>query len=289
MNEYERFIESYKLIFDHFKNMENRYHTWMNYYSLFNGALLVAYCTILVSTGRIVEVGGTIKEQIGDAELKVLQLDCTYWVVLLLIALLGCAAAYSWYLSIVGHCRWLDNWRLALKKNNFPPDHTLYIQNEKVMYTCGGKPVLPRFYSTAEITKLFILFVLFAWLLICVYSWMNCTGYKVNILFCFLIGGSLFLLLLLVERIFGHYLFGSDMTNFRFDENGENIESHVSNSNMRIDLFVMLFLSLLLIGYMQTEMLEKKECKYGITVNNNVGCVDSKDSTSAKIHAIPFT
>lgn len=270
MNEYERFFESYKLVFEHFKNMENRYHTWMNYYSLFNGALLVAYCSILVSTGRIMEVGGTIKEQVGDAELKVLQLDCTYWAVLLLIALLGCTAAYFWYLSIVGHCRWLDNWRSALKKFNFPPDHTLYIQSEKVVYNCVGKPVLSRFYSTTKVTKLFILFVLFAWLLICVYSWMNYMSYEVDILLCFLLGGCLFFFLLLIESFWGHYLFGSDMTNFRFGENGESIESHVNNNNMRNGLYIMLFLSLLLIGYIQTAMLEKKEYKYVIIVNNNI-------------------
>lgn len=60
MDEEQRRLEHYKLIFAHFNRMEQRYHTWMNYYSLFNGALLVAYCTILVSTGKIVEVEGNI-------------------------------------------------------------------------------------------------------------------------------------------------------------------------------------------------------------------------------------
>ena len=54
--EQRRRLKRYKLIFAHFNRMEQRYHTWMNYYSLFNGALLVAYCTILVSTGKIVEI-----------------------------------------------------------------------------------------------------------------------------------------------------------------------------------------------------------------------------------------
>lgn len=45
------------IAYDQFKEMEKRYHTWMNYYSLFNGALLVAYCTILVSTGQVIEMG----------------------------------------------------------------------------------------------------------------------------------------------------------------------------------------------------------------------------------------
>lgn len=58
MDEEQRRLKRYKLMFARFNWMEQRYHTWMNYYSLFNGALLVAYCTILVSTGKIVEVEG---------------------------------------------------------------------------------------------------------------------------------------------------------------------------------------------------------------------------------------
>ena len=60
MDEEQRRLKRYKLMFARFNWMEQRYHTWMNYYSLFNGALLVAYCTILVSTGKIVEVEGNI-------------------------------------------------------------------------------------------------------------------------------------------------------------------------------------------------------------------------------------
>lgn len=52
MDEEQRRLKRYKLMFARFNWMEQRYHTWMNYYSLFNGALLVAYCTILVSTGK---------------------------------------------------------------------------------------------------------------------------------------------------------------------------------------------------------------------------------------------
>ena len=49
MDEEQRKLEHYKLIFAHFSWIEQRYHIWMNYYSLFDGALLVAYCTILAS------------------------------------------------------------------------------------------------------------------------------------------------------------------------------------------------------------------------------------------------
>jgi len=63
MDEEQRKLEHYKLIFAHFSWIEQRYHIWMNYYSLFDGALLVAYCTILASTGKIVEMEGNISNK----------------------------------------------------------------------------------------------------------------------------------------------------------------------------------------------------------------------------------
>lgn len=273
MDEYERFVEYYRLIFEHFKNMENRYHTWMNYYSLFNGALLVAYCTILVSTGRILEVGGTIKEQIGDVELKSLQLDCTYWAVLMLVSLLGSVASYFWYLSIIGHCSWLDNWRKILKDCNFQPNNTIYAKNEHIMHTCSGKPVLPGFYSTAFITKLFILFVLLSWLLISVYSWMNYENYEMDILYCFVVSCGLFFFLLFIDKSVGHYLFGSDMSDFILGGTGMKIKSSFYRFNVWKDLFLILFLAFSLIGYMRNDNLIKKGRGYGIVINTNMGCV----------------
>ena len=119
-----------EIIYDQFKEMENRYHTWMNYYSLFNGALLVAYCTILVSTGQVIELGGGISTDNGiTGNAKLFQLECTYWNILALIAFLGCIASYCWYLSAIGH-----------------------------------------YHSTFKITKRFIIAVLFAWLCVFIYS-----------------------------------------------------------------------------------------------------------------------
>ena len=117
MDEEQRRLEHYKLIFAHFNRMEQRYHTWMNYYSLFNGALLVAYCTILVSTGKIVEVEGNISNnEFTNLGAKLFYLNCTYWDILAIIAILGVIASYCWYLSMIGHRSWLKNWREILKK-----------------------------------------------------------------------------------------------------------------------------------------------------------------------------
>ena len=109
-------------MFARFNWMEQRYHTWMNYYSLFNGALLVAYCTILVSTGKIVEMEGNISNN-GFTNLgaKLFYLNCTYWDILAIIAILGVIASYCWYLSMIGHRSWLKNWREILKKERNMP------------------------------------------------------------------------------------------------------------------------------------------------------------------------
>ena len=97
--------------------MENQYHTWMNYYSLFNGALLVAYCTILVSTGQVIEMGGGISSENGiTGNARLFQLECTYWNILTLISFLGCIASYCWYLSAIGHYHWIGRWRKILMK-----------------------------------------------------------------------------------------------------------------------------------------------------------------------------
>ncbi len=39
---YHKAIETYW-------NYVNRYHTWMNYYALFNGVLFVGFCTLLTA------------------------------------------------------------------------------------------------------------------------------------------------------------------------------------------------------------------------------------------------
>ena len=49
MDEEQRRLKRYKLMFARFNWMEQRYHTWMNYYSLFNGAFT---CCILYNIGE---------------------------------------------------------------------------------------------------------------------------------------------------------------------------------------------------------------------------------------------
>ena len=46
---YEKAIEAY------WKHVD-RYHTWMNYYAIFNGALFVGFCTLYTATSYIFTV-----------------------------------------------------------------------------------------------------------------------------------------------------------------------------------------------------------------------------------------
>lgn len=153
-------MDDLEFIYKQFQSMEKRYHTWMNYYSLFNGALLVAYCTILVSTGKV------IKEVCGN---ETYTLNCTYWGFLFIIALLGVIASYCWYLSMIGHNKWLNSWRTKLQDEKPEIMKSISGENLKLIKVCE-KQVLPCFYSTAEITKFFIFAVLTAWSIMVFYT-----------------------------------------------------------------------------------------------------------------------
>ena len=154
------------IAYDQFKEMEKRYHTWMNYYSLFNGALLVAYCTILVSTGQVIEMGGAISTENGlTGNVRLFQLECTYWNILALIALLGCFASYCWYLSAIGHYHWIERWRkILMEQDNYPK---LDFSDVEICNICNKSK---HYHSTFKITKTFIFVVLFAWLCVLIYS-----------------------------------------------------------------------------------------------------------------------
>lgn len=173
--------ETYKLIFEHFKLMEHRYHTWMNYYSLFNGALLVAYCTILVSVGKIVEKSSYAMPMEDHADGRVLfSLDCTYWEFLMLIATLGVIASICWLRSMQGHTAWLENWRNALKNVGYEFDWTIYVDAGKCLDVSDEKLVNNlKLYSTAKITTVFIISVMLAWILAGIYAIIN--SFSINL------------------------------------------------------------------------------------------------------------
>lgn len=167
-------LERYRLIFEHFRQMEQRYHTWMNYYSLFNGALLVAYCTILVSTGRIVEKASYVMplESNYTKGRELFSLECTYWEFLVLIAALGILASYCWLRSMQGHRAWLGSWRNALRNEGREFDHSIYVNANADLNGVDDQRIINRLplYSTAKITIVFIRGVIASWIFAGIYA-----------------------------------------------------------------------------------------------------------------------
>lgn len=205
--------DRYRVIAEHFKEMEQRYHTWMNYYSLFNGALLVAYCTILVSTGKIVEMGGEKVQDDVSLASTVYWMNCTYWYVLFVIACLGGVAAYCWYLSAIGHQAWLNNWRRHLHnmRKDFDCELAGIGESQTCFLLCRGRSLL-HFHSTYRITKFFICCVLFVWIYMAIYSYFDVVHDKHQCIPCSMfLAFSITLILIVLERIL-HVFFGSDVS-----------------------------------------------------------------------------
>lgn len=199
--------EESQLVREQFKAMENRYHTWMNYYSLFNGALLVAYCTLLVSTGWVIQQQFSCK--------TTYKLECGYWDFLIMIAFLGIVASYCWLLSMIGHNHWLNNWRQKLQgrypniMNDISVEDSLVSQLSNIC----GKRVLPGFYSTAKITQIFIWTVITAWIMIFIYSISKYIKCDFSI-FCIGIISLIIAWILCIFRHIIHYILGSNLNRF---------------------------------------------------------------------------
>ena len=80
------------MVYSLFKDTEDRYLKWMNYYSLFNGALLVAYYSIFQLLSNETQEFANNCAEISNSN---------HWNILALIAILGCVASYCWYLSTI--------------------------------------------------------------------------------------------------------------------------------------------------------------------------------------------
>ncbi|MBQ3610107.1 MAG: hypothetical protein IJA03_08720 [Bacteroidaceae bacterium] len=202
------------IAYDQFKEMEKRYHTWMNYYSLFNGALLVAYCTILVSTGQVIEMGGGISTENGiTGNARLFQLECTYWNILSLIAVLGCVASYCWYLSAIGHYHWIGRWRKVLmKQENYPK---LDFRDVEI---CNFTNRAMHYHSTFKITKFFIFIVLLSWIFVC-YSSITIDNFQVDC--CKIIKVSCIGIGLCLSELLMHLFVGSDFSIFNQKTKGD--------------------------------------------------------------------
>lgn len=224
-----------EVVYGQFKEMERRYHTWMNYYSLFNGALLVAYCTILVSTGQIIEMGGGFSNEELTGNAKSFQLECTYWNILALIAFLGCIASYCWYLSAIGHYYWIGRWRKVLMEQmNYPK---LDFNDVKISPCCDRAA---HFHSTFRVTIGFIVFVLSAWIVVAYCSIFDheftMKSDKLLIL--------LFVIFLIALEFIIHLLTGSDLSEYSQIQNKKGLWCIIYEGifkNLNATIFILLY------------------------------------------------
>lgn len=182
---YEKAIEAY------WKHVD-RYHTWMNYYSLFNGALFVGYCTLLTATTKIslakesnCEVSGTINNimntDIGN-NILYLSISNNYTNLSFIICVLGLISSISWLLSLKGHNTWTKNWMNQIQYYEGANVYTVIIASPSELALKSEKKdsidANPKWFkkkdyyraiSTTKITELFIYTVIFGWLSLMLY------------------------------------------------------------------------------------------------------------------------
>lgn len=142
---YEKAIEAYW-------NHVDRYHTWMNYYAIFNGALFVGFCTLLTATTKI-----------STENYLCYSLSNDYKPVYIVLSILGLISSMSWYLSIKGHEKWERSWMSIIEKYEFKDVYRLIIAEKSDIVMEGIVPHYFKAYSTHKITKLFVASVIISW------------------------------------------------------------------------------------------------------------------------------
>lgn len=163
---YEKAIEAY------WKHVD-RYHTWMNYYALFNGALFVGFCTLLTATTKI-------SEKCEDSNATIC-LENDYGFLQIILCIIGLVSAIAWYCSILGHEKWEGNWMNIVL---FYEDIDVYkilmvssgdmenLQEESSHRLIHGEKF--KAYSTHKITKLFVFCIAIGWSLVILFSLCPC-------------------------------------------------------------------------------------------------------------------
>ena len=130
VNDYDKAISAYQF-------QVERYHTWMNYYSLFHGALLVALYSL-----------------INEKECY-----CNNNYLSLIICLLGYIASLCWLGTVIGNAKWIKRWLDVIKEYEK--------ENDKFsIYIKSGKDIEKEntFLSTQKIMIFFVSFVCLSWI-----------------------------------------------------------------------------------------------------------------------------
>ena len=174
-NNCEKFL--YQKAIDAYWNHVNRYHTWMNYYALFNGALFVGFCTLLTATT-------TIKADSASQW----NLENNYTFLQFTVCIIGLVSSCAWLASISGHEKWEKNWMNIIESFETAPLYRLivcgkddfllkkdYDNHEWNNETTKDGKVLEKgdkfkAYSTHTITKIFVWSIIIGWIICFCYS-----------------------------------------------------------------------------------------------------------------------
>lgn len=172
--EQRRFM--YQKVIEAYQYHVNRYHTWMNYYALFNGALLVAFCMLLCATTQIAGGRGSVETEEIVLEGGSVILSNNYGCLQVLIIVLGILTSFLWLLSILGHRTWTLSWMSIIckyeREYGFDPLYRMVILQNK--YNSKNKDgvslkdsfkrtYIPEGFSTDKLTIKFVWLVIISW------------------------------------------------------------------------------------------------------------------------------
>lgn len=139
-NMYEKAIEGYQF-------QVSRYNTWMNYYALFVGALLVALYSVWPSESGIGCPCISETTAVSSSE---------NWYIVVIISILGWLVSFCWYGALLGYSNWNNHWMDLIKE--IEPELT-----GEQLKVYRKKPKQGGLISTQKITGLFIIGAMVAW------------------------------------------------------------------------------------------------------------------------------
>lgn len=155
----------------------SRFNTWMNLYTIFVGAFFLAYYNVNTDEHFI----------------------------RILIAVLGYFASVFWFGSLLGYYSWLISWtEIVTFHEGMIPE---IVKNNKLrVYSLVSDSYLRKTgFSTQKITKIFIFFVMLAWLCVFGYELYNlspnsCHAYCLAFFIPFLLFVLTYIIYLLIKK-----------------------------------------------------------------------------------------
>lgn len=178
---------AYEKAIDGYQFLVNRYHTWMNYYSIFTGAFFVALYTVWDK--------GTAVQSACCKCCKMAASAPDIFLLYLIIGL-GWFSSVCWLASLIGHRTWMGSWlRIVRKWEKSVLDSEDFVYRKIIL---GKNNLTTGYISTQKVTTGFVCAVILAWELIFCYL---CVGQKLNLQLA--IGGLIsFVVVLLIKCIF---------------------------------------------------------------------------------------